>query len=207
MGMFFEEHAKLLSDFARVSQSTGARADYVQGGGGNTSVKLPGGLMAHQGLRLLPVRYHVRIRPTPCWTARLICGSSTTATESVCSLRTLKKQGSARAKADVQPDRRPCRRCVRLSRRASIPSSQTFVLPHAQRLCQLSPAAPTACRRDRGTGVRRSGLHLGLGALHRSRRKPDLRHPAMRLRRVEQATGKRSVRHSHAEPRHHRPRR
>ena len=46
MGMFFEEHAKLLSDFARVSQSTGARADYVQGGGGNTSVKLPGGLMA-----------------------------------------------------------------------------------------------------------------------------------------------------------------
>ena len=44
--MFFEEHAKLLSDFARVSQAAGARADYVQGGGGNTSVKLPGGLMA-----------------------------------------------------------------------------------------------------------------------------------------------------------------
>ena len=41
--MFFEEHAKLLSDFARVSQAAGARADYVQGGGGNTSVKLPGG--------------------------------------------------------------------------------------------------------------------------------------------------------------------
>ena len=36
--MFFEEHAKLLSDFARVSQAVGARADYVQGGGGNTSV-------------------------------------------------------------------------------------------------------------------------------------------------------------------------
>ncbi|MEF2644960.1 MAG: class II aldolase/adducin family protein [Oscillospiraceae bacterium] len=44
--MFFEEHAKLLSEFARVSQAAGARADYVQGGGGNTSVKLPGGLMA-----------------------------------------------------------------------------------------------------------------------------------------------------------------
>lgn len=44
--MFFEEHAKLLADFARVSQAAGARADYVQSGGGNTSVKLPGGLMA-----------------------------------------------------------------------------------------------------------------------------------------------------------------
>ena len=43
--MFFEEHAKLLSDFARVSQAAGARADYVQGGGGNTSAKLAGGLM------------------------------------------------------------------------------------------------------------------------------------------------------------------
>ena len=28
--MFFEEHAKLLADFARVSQAAGARADYVQ---------------------------------------------------------------------------------------------------------------------------------------------------------------------------------
>lgn len=44
--MFFEENAKLLSDFTRMSQAAGARADYVQGGGGNTSVKLGGGLMA-----------------------------------------------------------------------------------------------------------------------------------------------------------------
>jgi len=44
--MFFEENAKLLQEFSRVSKTAGARADYVQGGGGNTSVKLAGGLMA-----------------------------------------------------------------------------------------------------------------------------------------------------------------
>ena len=46
MSNFFETNAKALADFARVSQSVGARADYVQGGGGNTSVKLADGLMA-----------------------------------------------------------------------------------------------------------------------------------------------------------------
>jgi len=35
-----------LKEFARMSQTAGARADYAQGGGGNTSVKLDGGLMA-----------------------------------------------------------------------------------------------------------------------------------------------------------------
>ena len=44
--MFFEKNAQRLSDFARVSSVAGARADYVQGGGGNTSVKLSDGLMA-----------------------------------------------------------------------------------------------------------------------------------------------------------------
>ena len=44
--MFFEENRQLLSDFSRISKAAGFRADYVQGGGGNTSVKLPGGLMA-----------------------------------------------------------------------------------------------------------------------------------------------------------------
>ena len=40
MTSFFERNAGLLQDFARLSQSVGARRDYVQGGGGNTSVKL-----------------------------------------------------------------------------------------------------------------------------------------------------------------------
>lgn len=44
--MFFQEHAQRLADFSRLSKTAGARADYVQGGGGNTSVKLEGDLMA-----------------------------------------------------------------------------------------------------------------------------------------------------------------
>ena len=44
--MFFEKNAQKLANFARVSQAAGSRADYVQGGGGNTSVKLADGLMA-----------------------------------------------------------------------------------------------------------------------------------------------------------------
>ena len=44
--MFFEKNADLLRDFSRISKTAGARADYVQGGGGNTSVKLGDGLMA-----------------------------------------------------------------------------------------------------------------------------------------------------------------
>ena len=46
MGNFFENNREVLENFTRVSGSVGARADYVQGGGGNTSAKLDGGLMA-----------------------------------------------------------------------------------------------------------------------------------------------------------------
>ena len=46
MSNFFETNRTNLEDFRRVSGTVGARADYVQGGGGNTSVKLDGGLMA-----------------------------------------------------------------------------------------------------------------------------------------------------------------
>ena len=44
--MFVEKNARRLADFVKLSQIGGSRADYVQGGGGNTSVKLEGGLMA-----------------------------------------------------------------------------------------------------------------------------------------------------------------
>ena len=37
---------QLLQEYVRLSQTAGARADYVQGGGGNTSVKLSAGCMA-----------------------------------------------------------------------------------------------------------------------------------------------------------------
>ena len=46
MSNFFDSNRQRLDDFTRVSTSVGARADYVQGGGGNTSAKLGGGLMA-----------------------------------------------------------------------------------------------------------------------------------------------------------------
>lgn len=46
MPLFFHENAEKLAHFSRISKAAGSRADYVQGGGGNTSVKLSGGLMA-----------------------------------------------------------------------------------------------------------------------------------------------------------------
>lgn len=46
MGNFFEKNRAALDNFTWVSTGVGARADYVQGGGGNTSAKLQDGLMA-----------------------------------------------------------------------------------------------------------------------------------------------------------------
>ncbi|MBQ4577505.1 MAG: class II aldolase/adducin family protein [Clostridia bacterium] len=56
--MFFEENARQLANFVRISNAIGRRADYVQGGGGNTSVKLGNGLMAIKasGYRLSDVQ-------------------------------------------------------------------------------------------------------------------------------------------------------
>ena len=44
--MFLKDNELELQNFVRLSRALGKRADYVQGGGGNTSVKLKGGLMA-----------------------------------------------------------------------------------------------------------------------------------------------------------------
>ena len=46
MNQFFNTHRQALADFSRMSCAVGSKADYVQGGGGNTSVKLDGGLMS-----------------------------------------------------------------------------------------------------------------------------------------------------------------
>lgn len=43
---FVKRNEADLAAFAEMSKIAGARADYVQGGGGNTSVKLADGLMA-----------------------------------------------------------------------------------------------------------------------------------------------------------------
>ena len=46
MNEFTKQFASALSDFSRLSRDVGARRDFVQGGGGNTSVKLDDRLMA-----------------------------------------------------------------------------------------------------------------------------------------------------------------
>jgi len=46
MSTFLEQYTSILEEYSRVSRDAGARRDFVQGGGGNTSVKLDDRLMA-----------------------------------------------------------------------------------------------------------------------------------------------------------------
>ncbi len=65
---FFDQNMPLLESFATMSQTVGARPDYVQGGGGNTSVKLDHGLMAIKasGFRLSDVRHDAAYAVLDC---------------------------------------------------------------------------------------------------------------------------------------------
>lgn len=100
MENFFEAHRGRLADFVRVSGSVGARADYVQGGGGNTSVKLEGGLMAIKasGYCLKDISVDGAYAVLDCDALRAFYfGSEPSDFEDV------EKAGSERAKAAVRP--------------------------------------------------------------------------------------------------------
>jgi len=97
---FFEKHHDRLANFARVSGSVGARADYVQGGGGNTSVKLEGGLMAIKasGYCLKDIQVDQAYAVLDCTALREFYFGSEPS-----DFADVEKAGSERAKASVQP--------------------------------------------------------------------------------------------------------
>ncbi len=99
MSTFFEENAAALKNFARVSQTVGARADYVQGGGGNTSVKLEGGLMAIKasGYCLKDIREDKAYAVLDCASLRAFYYASNPA-----DFEDVEKAGSAKAKECIQ---------------------------------------------------------------------------------------------------------
>ena len=99
MSNFFDLHRDRLEALARVSGAIGARADYVQGGGGNTSVKLEGGLMAIKasGYCLKDIAPDRAYAVLDCASLReFYLGSEPSDFEDV------EKAGSDRAKASIQ---------------------------------------------------------------------------------------------------------
>lgn len=100
MTSFIQENLAALKAFADVSAHIGARPDYVQGGGGNTSVKLDGGLMAVKasGFRLSDVRQDRAYAVLDCASLRQFYLEADPA-----ALPDIEKEGAARAKAAVRP--------------------------------------------------------------------------------------------------------
>ena len=100
MSTFFELHNDRLSAFARVSGTVGARADYVQGGGGNTSVKLEGGLMAIKasGYCLKDIEVDKAYAVLDCTALREFYFG-----HEMADFDDVEKAGSDKAKASVQP--------------------------------------------------------------------------------------------------------
>ena len=99
MANFFDIHRERLEGFAKVSGSVGTRADYVQGGGGNTSVKLEGGLMAIKasGYCLKDIQVDKAYAVLDCTALREFYFGSQPA-----DFEDVEKAGSERAKASIQ---------------------------------------------------------------------------------------------------------
>ncbi|MDL2217724.1 class II aldolase/adducin family protein [Christensenellaceae bacterium OttesenSCG-928-M15] len=96
---FLKSNETALAAFARMSMNAGARADYVQGGGGNTSVKLKDGWMAIKasGYKLCD------IRPDAAYAVLdHVSLSAFYMTHEPEALEDVEKQGAAMAKAAIK---------------------------------------------------------------------------------------------------------
>ena len=169
---FMTKNKEKLEQFAAMSQAAGSRSDYVQGGGGNTSVKLADGLMAIKasGYCLSDIRPDKAYAVLDYEALRRFYYDNEPA-----QLADVEKLGSACAKENTKLIEGMD--ALRPSVEAGFHSIlKTFVCHTPQRL-RKSRRLLDCLLRDRGKGVHRRGLHLGLGSLHRSRRESDLRHP------------------------------
>ena len=173
MNSFIKENAADLEAFSRMSQCAGARNDYVQGGGGNTSAKLAGGLMGIKasGYCLSDITPETAYAVLDYEALRRFYYGNESE-----QLADVEKQGSAFARENTKqieglPTLRPSVEA------GVLPFDPAQIcLPHAQRLRELRLLLDRLPR-DRGKGVRWCGLQLGLGAVYGSRRKSDVRHP------------------------------
>ena len=95
---FIRNNREDLERFSAMSQTAGARTDWVQGGGGNTSVKLPGGLMAIKasGFCLSDIRPDRAYAVLDCAALRKFYTENEPDT-----LQDVEKEGSACAKANT----------------------------------------------------------------------------------------------------------
>ncbi|MBQ3424314.1 MAG: class II aldolase/adducin family protein [Clostridia bacterium] len=99
MSHFFETNRTQLDNFTRISTQVGLRADYVQGGGGNTSAKLNDGLMAIKasGYCLKDIRPDKAYAVLDYTALRRFYGSTDPA-----ELEDVEKAGSEQAKANTK---------------------------------------------------------------------------------------------------------
>ena len=139
--MFFDDNKERLNAFTRLSRAAGSRPDYVQGGGGNTSVKLENGLMAIKasGFCLGDIRPDKAYAVLNCQALQDFYYSNNPA-----DLADVEAQGAACTKANIQviDGLEPLRPSVEAGFHSIL---KTFVL-HTHSVYANLAACSTACR-------------------------------------------------------------